>query len=237
VVEGGSGRELQRARRMTGVAFRRLGHLVPAVEQLGACHQACLSRLGERRELTLAVCMSFGNALRELGQFETALHYCRQAADGYAAVMGERNPLVRVAQVNTAAVHLARGEADRAAAILDVAHAALAEQVGERHPFTVLAAVNRASAAEMTDPVSAWSWSSRAYELAREVFGAEHLETLLAAAGFAAARAARNEDDGLAPGLDEVVSVLRRRFGAGHALVTRVAGGARVAVDIELPSA
>ncbi|MEV6487247.1 FxSxx-COOH system tetratricopeptide repeat protein, partial [Actinoplanes sp. NPDC051633] len=78
-----SGRELQRARRMTAVAFRRLGHLVPAVEQLGVCYQACLHQMGERRELTLATGMSFGNALREMGQFDTALHYCGQAAEGY----------------------------------------------------------------------------------------------------------------------------------------------------------
>ncbi len=237
VVESASGRERQRAHRMTGVAFRRLGHLVPAVEQLGVCYQACLNQLGERRELTLAVCMSYGNALRELGQFETALHYCRQAEQGYAKAMGEHNPLVLVAQVNTAAVHLAKGEVDRASAILDLAHAGLVGRVGETHPFTVLAAVNRASAAAMTDPVSAWSWSSRAYEQAREIFGADHLDTLLAAAGFAADRAARNEDGDAAPSLDQVLAALRRRFGTGHALVTRVADGGRVLVDIELPSA
>jgi tetratricopeptide (TPR) repeat protein len=237
VVESESGRELHRARRMSGVAFRRLGHLVPAVEQLSVCYQACLNELGEHRELTLAVCMSFGNALRELGQFDTALHYCRRAVEGYTTALGEDNPLVRVAQVNLAAVHLARGDVDRAEPILDGAHAALTEQVGDRHPFTVLAAVNRASAAAMSDPVSAWSWSSRAHTLALEVFGADHLDTLVAAAGLAADRAARNDDDALAPSLDQVLSTLRRRFGAGHPLVTRVAHGSRVLVDIELPSA
>ena len=237
VVKGETGRQHHRARHLTGIAYRRLGHLVPAVEQIGGCYQACLNQLGERRELTLAVGMSFGNALRELGQFETALHYCRQAAAGYAAAMGERNPLVQVARVNTAAVHLAMGEVERAATMLDEAHAALAEQIGPEHPFTVLTAVNRASAAAMTDPVSARAWSSRAYEQARTVFGVDNLDTLLAAAGFAADRAARNEEDGPAPSLDQVLAGLRRRFGADHALVSRVSTGSRVLVDVELPSA
>ncbi|MGK5680091.1 FxSxx-COOH system tetratricopeptide repeat protein [Actinoplanes sp. URMC 104] len=237
LVESANGRELQRARRMTGVAFRRLGQLVPAVEQLGVCYHACLNQPGARRELTLAVCMSYGNALRALGQYDTALHYCLQAVKGYAAALDERNPLVRAAQVNTAAVHLAQGQVDEAEVLLDEAYDELAGQFGERHPFTVLAMINRATAVAMVDPVSAWSWSSRAYALAREVFGPDHLDTLLAAAGFAADRAARNEEDDTAPSLDEVLAALRRRFGPGHSLVTQVADGSRAVVDIEVPSA
>ncbi|MBM2617894.1 tetratricopeptide repeat protein [Actinoplanes sp. LDG1-06] len=234
---GERGRELVRARRMTAVAFRRLGRLAPAVDQLGACYQACLHQEGPRRELTLAVGMSYGNALRALGQHETALHYCRQAAEGYAAAMGERNPLVSVARVNTAAVLLAQGRAAEAVTVLDEAYDALTGQLGEQHPFTVVAAVNRAAATAMTDPAEARSWSSRAYTLAWKVFGPDHLDTLLAAAGFAADRAVRDEGDGPAPSLDHILAVLRRRFGAGHTLVSQVAGGVRVLLDVEVPSA
>ena len=237
VLTGEAGRELQRARRMTGVVYRRLGRLVPAIEQLGVCYHACLNEWGERQELTLAACMSFGNALRELGQYETALHYCRRAAAGYAAAMGERNPLARVAWVNTAAVHLAMGEAERAAGILEEAHPALAEDVGEQHPFTVLAEVNRAAASAPADPATARELSGHAYEQARTVFGDDHLDTVLAAAGLAADRAAQEEDDGLAPNLDQVLATLRRRFGAAQTLVLRVADGSRPLVDIEVPSA
>ena len=237
LLEAESGRELLRARRMTGVAFRRLGLLVPAVEQLGVCYQACISQLGERRELTLAVCMSLGNALRELGQYKTALHYCSEAVEGYAAAMGSENPLVQVARANLAAVHLATGDVQQAATDLDDAYGALAARLGERHPFTVLVSVNRASAAAMSDPMSAWSLSSSAYLLAREVFGTDHLDTIAAAAGFAADRAVRNEDDAHYPDLDQILAALRRRFGADHALVTKVADGARATVDIEPPSA
>jgi tetratricopeptide (TPR) repeat protein len=236
LIEAESGRELLRARRMTGVAFRRLGKLVPAVEQLGVCYQACMSQLGERRELTLAVCMSFGNALRELGQFPTALHYCSLAVSGYAAVMGANNPLVRMAGANRAAVYLAAGEANLAKAQLDDAHAVLSDRLGERHPFTVLTAVNRASAVAMSDPVSAWEWSGPAYQRARELFGDDHLDTLIAAAGYAVDRSARNEDDPDAPSLDQILATLRRRFGADHPQVTRLADGNRIFVDIELPS-
>ncbi|MFI6075389.1 FxSxx-COOH system tetratricopeptide repeat protein [Actinoplanes sp. NPDC051343] len=231
------GRELHRARRMTGVAFRRTGHLVPAVEQLGVCYQACLNQLGERRELTLAVGLSYANALRELGQFDTALHYCEKVADDYARAIGEDNPLVQAARVNAAAVHLAKGQAKAAEEILGSAHERLAEQVGDRHPFTVVAAVNRASAAAMSNPVSAWSWSGRAYSDARELFGEGHLDTLFAAAGFAADRVARHEEDGGAPTVDHILSTLRRRFGPGHLLVRRVADGSRMFLDIEPPSA
>ncbi|MEU4237112.1 FxSxx-COOH system tetratricopeptide repeat protein [Actinoplanes sp. NPDC026619] len=203
-----SERELLRARRMAGVLSRRLGRLGPAVEQLGVCYQACVRELGEQRELTLAVCMSFGNALRDLGQFGTALHYCTLAVSGYQAAMGAGNPLVEVARANRAAVHLASGDTERAAAELEQAYGVLVAAFEERHPFTVLTAVNRAA------PGSA--------ELAREVFGPGHLDTLIAAAR--------------GPGLDQTLATLRRRFGAGHPLVTRVADGAPVVVDIELPS-
>ncbi|MEV6491143.1 tetratricopeptide repeat protein, partial [Actinoplanes sp. NPDC051633] len=185
----------------------------------------------------LATGMSFGNALREMGQFDTALHYCGQAAEGYATAMGAENPLVQAARVNIAAIHLARGDGHRAAEILDAALDALTGRLGERHPFTVLATVNRAGAASMVDPASAPSWWARAYERSRDVFGGEHLDTLLTAAGLAADRPAGTDEDGSRPGLDQVLAVLRRRFGAGHALVTRVAEGSRIVVDIELPSA
>ncbi|MFD0524779.1 FxSxx-COOH system tetratricopeptide repeat protein [Paractinoplanes durhamensis] len=236
LMEAESGRELLRARRMTGAAFRRLGKLVPAVEQLGVGYQACMSQLGEHRELTLAVCMSFGNALRELGQFATALHYGSLAVSGYAAAMGADNPLVRVAGANRAAVLLAAGDVTAAVPELDEAYRVLTARLGEQHPFTVLTAVNRASAAAMSDPVSALSWSAPAYRLAIEVFGEDHLDTLIAAAGYAADRAARNEDDPTAPSLDQVLATLRRRFGADHPLVTRLADGGRALVDVELPT-
>jgi tetratricopeptide (TPR) repeat protein len=235
MLAAGSGRELSRARRLTGIAFRRLGHLIPAVEQLGACYQQCLDQVGKRRELTMVVGLSYGNVLRELGQFETALHYGRQTAADYAAAMGEGNPLVQVAWVNTAAVHLAQGDASQGHELLDRAHRTLAGQLGDRHPFTVVAEVNRASAVSMSgaDPAS----SGRAYEHAREAFGPEHLDTLIAAAGYAADRVARQEDDGSAPGLDEILAIFRRRFGADHALVRQVATGSRLILDIEPPSA
>lgn len=236
MVAGEPGRELQRARRMTGVAFRRLGHLVPAVDQLGTCYQACMDQWGGRYELTLAVCMSFANALRDRGQFDSALHYCQLAEWGYRSAMGEDNPLVQVARVNTAAVHLARGDRTQAEQLMIPAYDALAERVGRRHPFTVLAGVNRAFAVSISDPEPVWSWPRTAYEQAHNMFGAGHLDTLLAGASFAATRAARDEEDGLAPGLDQILAVLRRRFGSGHELVTRVAGALPVAVDIELPT-
>jgi tetratricopeptide (TPR) repeat protein len=233
LLEVGSGRELERARRMTGVALRRLGRPGPAVEQLGACYQVCLEQFGARSDLTLAVCVSLGNALRARGQYDTALHYCGLASAGYAAAMGPDNPLVHVAATNAAAVHLAQGAAARAVEILEPAHEALAESVGERHPFTVLAGVNRAFAAAATEPERAWSWPREAYEQAREVFGADHLDTLSAGAGWAA----HDDEDDMVPGPDQILGVLRRRFGAGHELVSRVASGLAMVVEIEVPTA
>ncbi|WP_436533741.1 FxSxx-COOH system tetratricopeptide repeat protein [Actinoplanes sp. HUAS TT8] len=237
ILESESGRELYRARRMAGVALRRLGHSAAAVEQLGACHQACLDQFGSRHELSLTVCLSFANALRDRGQSASALHYCLLAEKGYRDAMGDDNPLVQVARVNTAAVHLADGDRERAAWIIGPAYSALAQQVGVRHPFTVLAGVNQAFAAASRGPEPVWPRPFSAYEQARELFGAEHLDTLLAGAGLAATRAARDEESDLASRLDQILSALRRRFGSGHELVTRVAGGLPVAVDIELPSA
>ncbi len=232
-----SGRELLRARRITGVAFRRLGHRELAVGQLGACLQACVNDLGQRHELTLTVCLSYANALRACEQFDSALHYCGLAADGYRAALGPDHPLVQVAQVNAAAVHLTRGDREQAAKVLGAAYDALADSVGEGHPFTVLTAVNRAFAVPTSAPEPVWSWPRQAYEQARKLFGPGHLDTLLAAAGFALTRAARDEEDGLAPSLDHILSELRRRFGSDRDLVTRVACGMAIVVDIELPSA
>ncbi|SDT02131.1 FxSxx-COOH system tetratricopeptide repeat protein [Actinoplanes derwentensis] len=231
------GREPHRARRITGVALRRLGRLLPAVDQLGACYQACMDQWGERHELTLVVCMSFANALRARGQFASALHYCLLAEQGYRSALGADHPLVHVARVNTAAVHLIRDDRAAAAQIINPAYDALAGLVGAGHPFTVLAGVNRAFAASISEPEPVWSWPRTAYEQARDTFGADHLDTLLAGAGFAATRAARDEEDGLAPGLDQILSALRRRFGSGHEVVARVAGGLPLAVDIEVPTA
>jgi hypothetical protein len=222
---------------MTGVAFRRLGRLVPALDHLGACFQACIDQWGERHELTLAAGLSLANGLRARGQFDSALHYCELVERGYRAVLGADHPLVQVARVNAAAVHLVRGDRDQAGRLLNPAYEALAERIGVWHPFTVLAGVNRGFAAPISAAEPVWSWPRTAYERAREVFGADHLDTLLAGAGFAVIRVLREEEDGLAPGLDQILSSLRRRFGSGDELVSRVAKGMPLAVDIEVPSA
>lgn len=201
------GRQRLRAHRTAGIVARRLGRFGPAVARLGQCYQECLSQLGADRELTLAVCMSLGAALRELGQFESARHYCTLAVHGYARALGPENPLVQVARVNRAAVELAGGGDP---AELGEAYAVLAGRLGERHPFTVAAAVNLGPS----------------YARARAAFGAGHLDTLLAAAG----------GEPGAPSLDEVIATLRRRFGADHPLVARLSAGARVPIDVELPS-
>jgi tetratricopeptide (TPR) repeat protein len=202
------GRQLLRARRMAGIVARRLGRLGDAAEQLGLCYQECVGRLGPDRELTLAAAMSFGNALRELGQFETATHYCSLAVDGYTAAMGAANPLVQVARVNRAAVARASG---RSTAEFDEAYAALARLLGEEHPFTVAAGVNR----------------TPSYARARAVFGSDHTDALIVAAA---------DDSPGTPSLDEVIATLRRRFGADHPLVARLSAGVRVPIDVELPS-
>jgi hypothetical protein len=67
--------------------------------------------------------------------------------------------------------------------------------------FTVPAAVNRASAAATNDRRHCRGWI-HACEQAREAFGPDHLDTLLAVASRAADRAARNTDDNLAHSLE-----------------------------------
>ncbi|GAA0568463.1 hypothetical protein GCM10010172_60900 [Paractinoplanes ferrugineus] len=202
------GRQLLRARRTAGIVARRLGRLGHAAEQLGLCYQECVSRLGPDRELTLAAGMSFGNALRELGQFETALHYCTLAVTGYARAMGADNPLVQVARINRAAATLASGESTTE---FDEAYGVLADRLGPDHPFTVAAEVNEAPS----------------FARARAVFGAEHPDTLVVAAA---------DDTPGTPGPDEIIATLRRLFGADHPLVTRLSTGMRVPIDVELPS-
>ncbi|MCU7724972.1 FxSxx-COOH system tetratricopeptide repeat protein [Actinoplanes sp. KI2] len=236
LTEAESGRELQRARRMTGVAFRRLGRPMSAMEQLAVCYQECVGQMGEQRELTLAACVSLGNALRDLGEFETAVHYSSLAVKGYAAAMGADNPLVHVARTNRAAVLLARGDVQAAQEELDFVYPTLTDRLGAEHPFAVQTAINRASAVAVTDPPSAWRLSRSAYRQAQAVFGDDHLDTLIAAAGYAADRVTRKEDDVAAPGLDEIVARIRRQFGPDHPLASTLAYGVRAVVDIEPPT-
>ena len=235
-----TGRSRLRARRTAALARRRLGEVATAVEQLGAAYHACVAALGgEDRELTLATAMSYANALRENGQPDTALHYALRAVDGYQRAMGPENPLVYVAQANAAAVLRSMGrQDDRAVSMARAAHDELARRLGDRHPFVVAAAVDLATALSTTgDLTAARHMSARAYGNAQAAFGENHPDTLIAAANFAADRAALFEPDGGWPTLDDVLGRWRRMLGPGHPLIARVAGGARAEADIEPPSA
>ena len=235
-----AGRSLLRARRTAALARRRLGEVAAAVEQLGAAYHACVAALGgEDRELTLATAMSYANALRELGQPETALHYALRAVDGYQRAMGDQNPLVHAARANAAAALRAlRRPGGEAVSMARDAHDELVRRLGDRHPFAVAAAVDLATALSTTgDLAGARHLSARAYENARATFGENHPDTLVAAANFAADRAALFEPDGGWPTLDDVLGRWRRMLGPDHPLIARVAGGARAEADIEPPSA
>ncbi|MBB3099168.1 tetratricopeptide (TPR) repeat protein [Actinoplanes campanulatus] len=230
VLTHGKGRELLRARRMSGVAARRLGDPGGAAEELAACHQACLVRVGVARELTLAVAMSWSGALREFGRLREALDVAERAEQQYEQALGAENPLVQVARVNVVATLLAMGRAEPARQIGSEAYVALRGRLGAEHPFTVAAVTNLASAMSLEDPASARGISEEAYRSAREVYGESHPDTLLAGANFAA-------DGGASPSLDAVLGGLRRGLGAGHPAVLDVARGVRAIAHIEPPSA
>ena len=237
VLTRGAGRDLLRARRMAGVAVRRLGGAGAAAEHLGACHQACVAQVGAVRELTIAVAMSFANALRDGGQLPSALRFAEQAVTLYQQALGPANPLVRAAGVNLAATLIAMGRGVPAEETAQDAYDALLAGLGPDHPFTVAAAANLASALALTDPASARGVSEAAYRTARSVFGDRHPETLLIAANFAADRGLRHEPDGGHPSLDAVLGDLRRVLGVRHPAVLSVAEGTRFLASIEPPSA
>ncbi|MFC6565973.1 FxSxx-COOH system tetratricopeptide repeat protein [Actinoplanes utahensis] len=237
VLAHGAGRDLLRARRMAGVAVRRMGGAGAAAEHLGACHQACVAQVGAVRELTIAVAMSFANALREGGQLPSALRFAEQAVTLYQQALGPANPLVQAARVNLAATLIAMGRGGPAEETAQDAYDALLDGPGPEHPFTVAAAANLASAIAVTDPASARGVSEAAYRTARSVYGDQHPETLLIAANFAADRGLRHEPDGDHPSLDAALGGLRRVLGARHPAVLSVAEGTRALASIEPPSA
>ncbi|MEV0896023.1 FxSxx-COOH system tetratricopeptide repeat protein [Actinoplanes sp. NPDC049802] len=237
VLKHGAGRELLRARRMAGVAARRLGDPGGAAEQLGACHQACLLRVGVTRELTLAVAMSWSGALRELGRLREALEIAERTEQQYEHVLGTDNPLAQVARVNVVATLLSMGRAAAARALATKAYGALRGRLGAGHPFTVAAVTNLASALALEDQESTLGISQEAYRSARDVYGERHPDTLLAAANFAADRAARGAGDAGALSLDSVLGGLRRSLGPRHPTVLEVAHGVRMIAYIEPPSA
>jgi hypothetical protein len=243
VLEGRTGghpasRWMLRARRTAALAQRRLGLVAAAVEQLSACYHACVVHLGENRELTLATAMSYGNALRDLGQWDTALYHAQRAQRGYERVMHADNPLVHAARTNVAAVLQGLEQRDKAETLARDAHRALSLRLGDRHPFTIAAAVNLATALSAAgDRPAARQLSARAYDGARVTFGENHPDTLIAAANFAADRAAIGPGDDSGPSLDVVLSRLRRALGTAHPLVGRIAGGGRAPAEVEPPSA
>lgn len=87
------------------------------------------------------------------------------------------------------------------------------------------------------DRPAARQLSARAYDGARVTFGENHPDTLIAAANFAADRAAIGPGDDAGPSLDMVLSRLRRALGMAHPLVGRIAGGGRASAEVEPPSA
>ncbi|MET0493210.1 MAG: FxSxx-COOH system tetratricopeptide repeat protein [Actinoplanes sp.] len=243
VLEGRAGghpasRWMLRARRTAALAQRRLGLVAAAVEQVSACYHACVVHLGEDRELTLATAMSYGNALRELGQWDTALHHAQRAQRGYERVMHADNPLIHAARTNVAAVLHGLDRHAEAKTLTSDAYRALSRLLGDRHPFTIAAAVNLATAlAAAGQRPDARQMSARAWEDARVTFGENHPDTLIAAANFATDRAAIGPGDDAGPARDDVLSRLRRALGPAHPLVIRIAGGGRASTDVEPPSA
>ncbi|MEU4216601.1 FxSxx-COOH system tetratricopeptide repeat protein [Actinoplanes sp. NPDC026623] len=237
VLRHGRERDLLRARRMTGVAHRRLGDAGTAAEELGACQQACIVQVGVTRELTLTVAMSFSNALRDLGQLPAALHFGERAKVLYEKALQADNPLIHAARVNIVATYLAMRRWEDARAMGQDAYEALRGRLGPDHPFTVAAVTNLASAVALCTPAGARQLSEEAYLRALNLYGQLHLDTLLAAANFAADRAARHEGDGSAPSLDGVLRELRRSLGRHHPVVLQVAQGTRALVCVEAPSA
>jgi tetratricopeptide (TPR) repeat protein len=231
-------RSVLRARRTAAMARRRLGQVVEAVQQLGSCYHACLADLGEDRELTLAIAMSYGNALRDAGQGDTAVYHLQRAAQRYGQAMGGQNPLVDAALVNVAAARLAHGLPGNELPWVQASFDRLS-LLGPGNPFALVARVVLAGVvAGAGDQRRALELSAQAYRGYVEALGAEHPDTLIAAANLATDRAVLDgpeRSDG--PSTDVVLAKLRLSLGPGHPVVERVAAGLRVVVDAEPPSA
>jgi hypothetical protein len=234
----GTRRGVLRARRSAALARRRLGDVAAAVAEMSACYHACVVDFGEESELTLAAAMSYCNALRDLGQRDTALHHAMRAVRGYDRAMGVGNPLAYVARVNAATVLRALDQRTEARQLTEAARLALTTRLGQDHPFTVAAAINLASdLSAAREHEAAREMSAAAYAGARTAFGDRHPDTLVAAANLAADRVASHAREASGPSLDAVLGTVRRSLGAGHPLALSLAAGARAAVDIEPPSA
>jgi tetratricopeptide (TPR) repeat protein len=224
--------------RTLALAKRRLGELADAAERLRAHYHRCSECFGPDHEYTLAAMMSYANILRQRGAPGLGYDHAADAATSYRRNFGAKNPLTLVAEVNRAVIFRARGNRDDARKADTIARDALGDVVGHQHPYFLAATVNLATDSALAgDLDKARELSEYSYEVAMQVRGERHYDTLVAGANLAADRMATGDPTKGGELLEQVLTGIRRELGQAHPMVADVAGGVRIEVDIDPPSA
>jgi tetratricopeptide (TPR) repeat protein len=220
--------------RTVALAMRGLGQLAESVDSLREHYHSCIESFGPDHEYALAATMSYANALRQRGRAAEAYGHAADAVNAYRRMFGVRNPLTLAAEINLAAIRRAHGELSGARHADSVALEALREVVGDRHPYTIAAIVNLATdLAWAGDRFGALALSEQARDLAIAVRGPHHPDALAATANLAIDRQATGAPDEADLLLTDVLASLRRTYGPEHPIVTQVARGLRVDVEVE----
>jgi tetratricopeptide (TPR) repeat protein len=226
------------ARRTVALARRRLGELPEAAELIRGTYDDAVLSFGADHEFTLAVTMSYANALRAGGREREAYTYAVRAVNAYEHAFGQANPLTLAAQVNLAAILRARGDRFQARRADEAALRTLRQSVGDRHPCTVVAMINLATDLALAgDDGGALELSEEAWDTARTVRGPRHPDTLMAAANLLIDRERNGVVNSAGPSTDELLGTLRRVLGPAHPAIADAAGGIRMECDIEPPAA
>jgi tetratricopeptide (TPR) repeat protein len=215
------------AARIASMADRRRG-LPTATEQAEWALDRCRRRFGDRHAETLAAGLSLANCARQSGDLDQAHELLERVVLRYHSTLGDEHPFTLASSAALAGVVRGLGRHAEARRIDQEALGGLQRSVGADHPFTLACANGYATdlfglgERQEGQQVAADTW-----QRSRLIRGAEHPDTL-------AVQWNAVLSGGDAEALRQTGEALAKVFGEGHPVLSQVAAGERVEVDIDL---
>jgi tetratricopeptide (TPR) repeat protein len=222
------------AQKGLGVALRRAGHHLDALEQSREAYELyAASSMGPAHRYTLRAAVNLTNDLRATGDLRAAEELGRQTLEHCETVDDPTSDITYAAQVALAVV--LRGQSPTEARSLDErAVRGLTELYGAEHPFTLAAATNLAS--DLTaagEPAAARDLGERTLESSRRMRGADHPYSLAAAANLSLDLRATGDDARAEELRAETLHQFKETLTTGHPASRAAEQRARINVDIE----